>query len=115
MKNLAAAEAKNEGSKSDVRALLEKQDYYTLQRTLRKRFSCKPYIVNNVMDVWECHLQDVQSLAIHNDKHRYILSVIDVFSKSEYGPRIHEERPFHRFGVSVHIRRRRLSPPPAVL
>jgi len=33
------------------------------------------------MDVWECDLLDVQSLAMHNDMYRYILSVIDVFSK----------------------------------
>jgi len=33
------------------------------------------------MDVWECDLVDVQSLSKHNDGHRYILTVIDVFSK----------------------------------
>ena len=39
------------------------------------------YTVTNVMDVWECDLLDVQSLAKYNDTHRYILSVINVFSK----------------------------------
>ena len=33
------------------------------------------------MDVWECDLLDVQSLATYNDMHGYVLSVIDVFSK----------------------------------
>jgi len=33
------------------------------------------------MNVWECDLLDLQSLAKYNDTHRYILSVIDVFSK----------------------------------
>ena len=33
------------------------------------------------MDVWESDLVDVQSLAKHNDGHRYLLTVIDVFSK----------------------------------
>ena len=33
------------------------------------------------MDVWESGLVDVQSLAKHNDGHRYLLTVIDVFSK----------------------------------
>jgi hypothetical protein len=32
------------------------------------------------MDVWECDLQDVQSLAIY-DMRRYIPSVVEVFSK----------------------------------
>jgi len=33
------------------------------------------------MDVWECDLLDVQAYAKYNDNYRYILSVIDVFSK----------------------------------
>jgi hypothetical protein len=32
------------------------------------------------MDVWECDLVDVQSLAKYNDGYRYLLTVIDVFS-----------------------------------
>jgi len=37
--------------------------------------------VNNVMDVWECDLVDVRALGRFNDNYKYILSVIDVFSK----------------------------------
>jgi hypothetical protein len=33
------------------------------------------------MDVWECDLVDVQSFAKYNDGYRYLLTVIDVFSK----------------------------------
>ena len=33
------------------------------------------------MDVWECDLLDVKAYAKYNDNRRYILSVIDVFSK----------------------------------
>jgi len=33
------------------------------------------------MDVWECDLLDVQAYAKYNDKYKYILSLIDVFSK----------------------------------
>jgi len=33
------------------------------------------------MDVYECDLLDVQAYAKYNDNHRYILSVINVFSK----------------------------------
>ena len=33
------------------------------------------------MDVWKCDLVNVDSLAKHNDGHRYPLPVIDVFSK----------------------------------
>ena len=40
-----------------------------------------PYTVSNLMDVCEGYLFDMQSLAKYNDMHRYILSVIDIFSK----------------------------------
>ena len=65
----------------DVRDWLEKQDAYTLHRPVRKRFARNPYTVNNVMDVWECDLVDVRALGRFNDNYKYILSVIDVFSK----------------------------------
>ena len=48
---------------------------------MRKRFPRNPYSVTNVMDVWECDLVDVQSLGKFNDGHKYILTVIYVFSK----------------------------------
>jgi IS30 family transposase len=77
-KLLAAVKGKSAG---DARAWLEKQDAYTLHRRVRKRFPRNPYSVTNVMDVWECDLVDVQALGKYNDNFKYILSVIDVFSK----------------------------------
>jgi len=64
-----------------IRAWLKKQDTYRLHRLVRKRFARNPYTVSNVMDVWECDLFDVPTHANFNDNYRYILSVIDVFSK----------------------------------
>jgi len=43
-------------------AWLEKQDTYTLQRNVKKRFAGNPYSVINVMDGWECDLVDVRAL-----------------------------------------------------
>jgi len=51
---------------------------------VRKRFARNPITVTNVGDVWECDLLDVESYAKYNDNFRYILSVIDVFSKFLY-------------------------------
>ena len=76
---LAAAIPKK--NNSDVKARIEMQDAYTLHRPARKRFLRNPYTVANVIEMWECHLSEVQSLAKHNAMHGYILSVIDVFSK----------------------------------
>jgi hypothetical protein len=44
-------------------------------------FSRNPYSVDNIMEVWECDLVDVQSLLKYKDDYRYLLTVIDVFSK----------------------------------
>ena len=62
-------------NKSDIRVCVEQQDAYKFHRTVRRRFLCNPYTVTNFMDVWECDLLDVQSLAKY-DLHRYIPSVI---------------------------------------
>ena len=60
---------------------LEQQDVHTLHRPVRKRVPRNPYTVSNILDVWECDLVDVQSLAEHNDDHRYLLTVTDNISK----------------------------------
>jgi len=33
------------------------------------------------MDLWEADLVDVQTVAKHNDGHRYLFTLIDVFKK----------------------------------
>jgi hypothetical protein len=68
-------------NKSVVRAWLESQDAYTMHRPVRKRFLRNPYTVPNLMDVQGCDILDMQSLAKYNDTYRFILSLIDVFSK----------------------------------
>ena len=40
-----------------------------------------PYSVDNIMDGWECDLVDVQAVSRHNESVKYLLTVIDVFSK----------------------------------
>jgi hypothetical protein len=64
-----------------VEAWLQTQLSYTLHRPVRKRFSRKPYVVTNLMDMWEADLMDAQNIAKHNDGVKYLLSVIDVFSR----------------------------------
>ena len=68
-------------NKSDVKAWLEYQDAYTMHRPARRRFLHNPYTVTILMDFWECDILDMQSLSKYKDTYRYILSVIDVFSK----------------------------------
>jgi len=64
-----------------IKVWLERQDAYTMHRPVRKRFPRNPYTVNNIDDVWEIDILDLSYLKIYNNKHRYLLQVIDVFSK----------------------------------
>jgi len=66
---------------SQIKAWLETQDAYTLHRPLRKRFPRNPYTVNNIDDVWEVDILDLTSLKKYNNNYRYLLQVIDVFSR----------------------------------
>jgi transposase-like protein len=64
-----------------IQTWLLKQDSHTLHRPVRKRFPRNSYKVTNAMDVWECDVMDVKTFSKSNDRYRYLLSVIDAFSK----------------------------------
>jgi transposase InsO family protein len=71
----------SKSSKRDVEKWLAGQDTYTLHKPVRKRFPRNPYTVTNIDDVWEMDLADLSSLAKYNDKYKYLLNIIDVFSR----------------------------------
>jgi len=77
----AAKQSKLEWKPSKIKSWLESQEAYTMHKPLRHRFPRNPYTVNNILDVWECDLIDVQSLSKFNGNFKYLLTVIDVFSK----------------------------------
>jgi transposase InsO family protein len=68
-------------SSANIKEFLLKQDAYTLHRPVCKRFPRNSYTVNNLNNVWESDLVDVQALSKYNDGVKYLLTVIDVFSK----------------------------------
>jgi hypothetical protein len=67
--------------KRDIEEWLSGQNTYTLHKPVRKRFPRNPYTVKNIYDVWEMDLAELSSLSKHNDKHKYLLNVIEVFSR----------------------------------
>jgi len=79
MRQLQLVAKKNSADVTKV--WLEKQDVYRFHRPVRKRFARNPSKVSNVMDVWKCDLINVEAYDEYNDNYRYILTVIDVFSK----------------------------------
>jgi len=69
---------------NNINTWLQEQEAYTLHKPVRKRFYRNTYSVSNLMDVWETDLVDIQNLAKYNDNYKYLLTVIDVFSKYLY-------------------------------
>ena len=67
--------------KRDVEELLSGQDTYTLHKPVRKRFPRNPYTVTNIDNSWEMDLADVSSLLKYNVKYKYLLNVIEIFSR----------------------------------
>jgi hypothetical protein len=66
---------------SQVKNWLESQEPYTLHAPLRKRFQRNFYKVSKINDTFQADLCDMQKYAKENDNYKYILTVIDVFSK----------------------------------
>jgi len=70
-----------ESNKRNVEEWLSGQDTYTLHKPARKRFPRNPYTITNIDDVWEIDLADLSCLSRYNDKYKYLLNVIDIFSR----------------------------------
>ena len=71
-------------SRERVRKWLRDRRPYTLHRQPKRRFQRRKVVVSGINDQWQADLVDVSSLASSNDKHTFILTVIDVFSKVGY-------------------------------
>jgi transposase InsO family protein len=65
---------------TNVEEWLQGQDTYALHKPVRKRFPRKPYTVTNIDDVWEMDLAEFSSLSKYNDKCKYLLNIINLFS-----------------------------------
>lgn len=68
-------------SEIDVRKWLISQDAYTLHKQPRRRFVRRKTVSTGVDDLWQADLVDLSSISRQNDGYKFILTVIDVFSK----------------------------------
>ena len=67
--------------KRDVEECLTSLNTYTINKPVRKDFPRNPYTVMYIDDVWEMDLADLNSLSQYNYKYKYLLNVIDIFSR----------------------------------
>ncbi|MEL7196320.1 MAG: DDE-type integrase/transposase/recombinase [Bacteroidota bacterium] len=68
-------------SQRKVKTWLKEQPTYTLHRQARKRYPVRHYIVHDIDEQWQADLAEVQDIASKNQGYRYILTVIDIFSR----------------------------------
>ena len=67
--------------RKDVVRFLQAQFAYTQHRPARKKFEKRRVIAVNINDVYHIGLIDTQKFSEHNDDYKYILTVIDCFSR----------------------------------
>ncbi len=65
----------------ELKKWMQSQTTYTVHRPKRKHFPRNKVIVAGIDDTWQADLVDMKSLAQVNNSSKYILTIIDVFSK----------------------------------
>ena len=78
---LASLARASEKRIADVRDWTRGEDTYTLHKPVRRRFLRRKTISKGIDDLWQADLVDVSSLASSNDGNRFLLTVIDVYSR----------------------------------
>ena len=68
-------------TRDKVRAFLAAQQAYTLYRPARRHYKRNPTYASGIDRQWQADLVDMRAIADENDGARYILTVVDVFSK----------------------------------
>jgi hypothetical protein len=59
-------------------------DAYTLHKPVKRKFRRRKYIVSGIDSLWQTDLTDLSSIKASNDNFKYILFVIDVFSRKAF-------------------------------
>ena len=65
----------------DVKDWLSGQLTYTLHKPLRRRFNRCKIISSKPNEQWQADLVDLQKFSKNNDGYKYLLTIIDIFSK----------------------------------
>ena len=67
--------------KEELEKWLNQDDLYLLHKPSWKTFPRRPFIVQGIDHLWQADLSDVSSLKRYNRGHRFLLFIIDAFSK----------------------------------
>jgi len=68
----------------EVKNWLSHQWAYTLHKPSKQKFSRRRYVTRGINEQWQADLVEMQHYSRINNGHRYILCVIDIFSRFAY-------------------------------
>ena len=71
-------------TRKDVISWLDAQLPYTLHKPARVNFKTRSVVVYDIDEQWQMDLVDLSKLSKFNDNYKYLLVIIDVFSKSAW-------------------------------
>ena len=60
---------------------LREQDVYNLHQSVKRKFQRQQITTNGIDDQWQADLVDVTRISRENDGHRFLLTIIDCFSR----------------------------------
>ena len=68
-------------TQKQIKNWLMNQDTYTLHRPVRWHFQRRRILTSGIDDLWQADLADLSSIAEYNDRFKFLLTCVDVFSK----------------------------------
>lgn len=74
-------EGKSNIGRRKIQQWLHNQDSYGLSRNIVGKFPRNRYVVDTIDSLWKMDLADVSDLKTENDNYKYLLFIIDVFSR----------------------------------
>ena len=78
-------------TRETVQEYLKSEQAYTLPKPARRRFTRNHTYVARIDAQWQADLADMQGIARQNGGMRYLLTVIDVFSKFAWAMPVHSK------------------------
>ena len=79
-----ACHPKSKVTLNNVREWMKQEDTYTLNKEYRGKFAKPNIVVAGLNDTWEADLADLSKYSKSNNGYKYLLGVIDVFSRKLY-------------------------------
>jgi len=71
---------------------LKGEETYALHKPIKRKFDRLRYVVSNERVCFETDLAEMQNVSSQNDGYRYIVCVIDIFSKKAWGEAVKDKK-----------------------